>query len=95
MVLAKIGCWLWCQSIPNSSIQALGQDTMLDVVFNTFSMILLLGELSIIVRMNCALMTNRMQSPPWPNSHFSAPWATNLSPYTSCSREPQASTFIV
>jgi hypothetical protein len=64
MVLVKVGCWLWCRFILNSSIQALAQDAMMDVVFNTFSIIFLPGELSIIVWMNCALMTDRVQSPP-------------------------------
>ncbi|MCJ1350785.1 MAG: hypothetical protein MMC33_000766 [Icmadophila ericetorum] len=38
-VLIKFGCWLWCRLIKNSSVQALAQDAMTDVVFNTFSII--------------------------------------------------------
>ncbi|KAF2142838.1 uncharacterized protein K452DRAFT_11527 [Aplosporella prunicola CBS 121167] len=35
----KFACWLWCRLIKNSSVQALAQDAMTDVVFNTFSII--------------------------------------------------------
>ncbi|MCJ1464697.1 hypothetical protein MMC07_003310 [Pseudocyphellaria aurata] len=38
-VLVKFFCWLWCRLIKNSSVQALAQDAMTDVVFNTFSII--------------------------------------------------------
>ncbi|KAI4122900.1 MAG: hypothetical protein LQ347_006342 [Umbilicaria vellea] len=38
-VLIKFGCWLWCRMIKNSSVQALAQDAMTDVVFNIFSII--------------------------------------------------------
>lgn len=38
-VVIKFACWLWCRLIPNSSVQALAQDAMTDVVFNTFSII--------------------------------------------------------
>lgn len=38
-VLVKFGCWLWCRMIKNSSVQALAQDAMTDVVFNTFSIL--------------------------------------------------------
>lgn len=38
-VLVKFGCWLWCRLIKNSSVQALAQDAMTDVVFNIFSII--------------------------------------------------------
>lgn len=38
-VLIKFLCWLWCRLIKNSSVQALAQDAMTDVVFNTFSII--------------------------------------------------------
>ncbi|THY31634.1 hypothetical protein D6D01_02836 [Aureobasidium pullulans] len=38
-VVIKFGCWLWCRLIPNSSVQALAQDAMTDVVFNIFSII--------------------------------------------------------
>ncbi|KAG9842714.1 hypothetical protein KCV05_g10451, partial [Aureobasidium melanogenum] len=38
-VIIKFGCWLWCRLIPNSSVQALAQDAMTDVVFNIFSII--------------------------------------------------------
>ncbi|USP75807.1 uncharacterized protein yc1106_03081 [Curvularia clavata] len=36
-VVIKGLCWLWCRLIRNSSVQALAQDAMTDVVFNTFS----------------------------------------------------------
>ncbi|KAI9759432.1 MAG: hypothetical protein M4579_002346 [Chaenotheca gracillima] len=38
-VVIKFACWLWCRLINNSSVQALAQDAMTDVVFNTFSII--------------------------------------------------------
>lgn len=38
-VLLKLGCWFWCRLIKNSSVQALAQDAMTDVVFNIFSII--------------------------------------------------------
>lgn len=38
-VLIKGACWLWCRLINNSSVQALAQDAMTDVVFNLFSII--------------------------------------------------------
>ncbi|KAL8647800.1 MAG: hypothetical protein Q9210_005349 [Variospora velana] len=38
-VVIKFGCWLWCRFIKNSSVQALAQDAMTDVVFNIFSII--------------------------------------------------------
>jgi Cation efflux family len=44
-VLIKGLCWFWCRLIKNSSVQALAQDAMTDVVFNTFSIIFPLGEL--------------------------------------------------
>jgi cation diffusion facilitator family transporter len=38
-VVIKGACWFWCRLIKNSSVQALAQDAMTDVVFNTFSII--------------------------------------------------------
>lgn len=38
-VVVKFLCWLWCRLIHNSSVQALAQDAMTDVVFNIFSII--------------------------------------------------------
>lgn len=38
-VVIKFLCWLWCRFIKNSSVQALAQDAMTDVVFNIFSII--------------------------------------------------------
>merc|ERR1711977_317648 len=38
-VLIKFLCWLYCRLIKNSSVQALAQDAMTDVVFNIFSII--------------------------------------------------------
>ncbi|KAF2095279.1 hypothetical protein NA57DRAFT_68225 [Rhizodiscina lignyota] len=38
-VVIKGLCWLWCKAIKNSSVQALAQDAMTDVVFNVFSII--------------------------------------------------------
>ena len=38
-VFIKGLCWFWCRLIKNSSVQALAQDAMTDVVFNIFSII--------------------------------------------------------
>ena len=38
-VLIKLICWFWCRLIKNSSVQALAQDAMTDVVFNIFSIV--------------------------------------------------------
>ncbi|KAG9236883.1 hypothetical protein BJ875DRAFT_455144 [Amylocarpus encephaloides] len=38
-VLIKLACWFWCRLVKNSSVQALAQDAMTDVVFNIFSII--------------------------------------------------------
>ncbi|RKF83749.1 Metal tolerance protein 3 [Golovinomyces cichoracearum] len=38
-VFAKLLCWLWCRMVKNSGVQALAQDAMTDVIFNTFSII--------------------------------------------------------
>lgn len=38
-VVIKGFCYIWCRLIKNSSVQALAQDAMTDVVFNTFSII--------------------------------------------------------
>ena len=43
-VLIKAACWLWCRLIKNSSVQALAQDAMTDVIFNIFSIIFPLGK---------------------------------------------------
>lgn len=43
-VLVKLACWFWCRLIKNSSVQALAQDAMTDVVFNLFSIFFPLGE---------------------------------------------------
>lgn len=43
-VVVKGLCWVWCRLIKNSSVQALAQDAMTDVVFNTFSIIFPLGK---------------------------------------------------
>ena len=38
-VVIKFACWFWCRLIKNSSVQALAQDAITDVVFNIFSII--------------------------------------------------------
>lgn len=43
-VLIKFACWLFCRFIKNSSVQALAQDAMTDVIFNIFSIIFPLGK---------------------------------------------------
>ena len=45
-VVIKAGCWVWCRLIKNSSVQALAQDAMTDVVFNIFSIIFPLSQFS-------------------------------------------------
>lgn len=43
-VIIKLLCWIWCRLIPSPSVQALAQDAMTDVVFNTFSIIFPLSK---------------------------------------------------
>lgn len=38
-IAVKIACWYWCRSIDSSAVQALAQDAMTDIVFNTFSLL--------------------------------------------------------
>ena len=38
-VFVKALCWLWCRLIKNSSVQALAQYAMTDVIFNVFSIV--------------------------------------------------------
>ncbi|KAH8792521.1 hypothetical protein BGZ57DRAFT_507099 [Hyaloscypha finlandica] len=38
-VFIKAACWFWCRLVKNSSVQALAQDAMTDVIFNIFSII--------------------------------------------------------
>ncbi|KAL2868405.1 cation diffusion facilitator family transporter [Aspergillus lucknowensis] len=46
-VVVKFLCWLWCRLINNSSVQALAQDAMTDVIFNWFSIVFpLIGGLT-------------------------------------------------
>jgi divalent metal cation (Fe/Co/Zn/Cd) transporter len=45
-VVIKGLCWFWCRLVKNSSVQALAADAMTDVVFNIFSIIFPLGELT-------------------------------------------------
>ncbi|EGW34047.1 cation efflux family protein [Spathaspora passalidarum NRRL Y-27907] len=39
-IIAKVGCWIWCSSSRSSSVQALAQDAMTDIVFNTVSLLM-------------------------------------------------------
>ena len=44
-IVCKLGCYIWCKSIKSSSVEALTQDALVDVVFNFFSLIMpLLGH---------------------------------------------------
>ncbi|PBP18505.1 hypothetical protein BUE80_DR010570 [Diplocarpon rosae] len=43
-VVIKFFCWLYCRLIKNSSVQALAQDAMTDIIFNIFSIIFPLGK---------------------------------------------------
>ncbi|KAE8452126.1 hypothetical protein EG329_001593 [Mollisiaceae sp. DMI_Dod_QoI] len=38
-VIIKGLCWFWCRLVKNSSVQALAQDAVTDVIFNIFSII--------------------------------------------------------
>ncbi|KAK9455320.1 cation efflux family-domain-containing protein [Dipodascopsis uninucleata] len=38
-IAAKTVAWFWCKSVKSSSVQALVQDAMTDVIFNTFSIL--------------------------------------------------------
>ncbi|KAK9489721.1 cation efflux family-domain-containing protein [Lipomyces doorenjongii] len=38
-ILSKLAAWLWCRSVNSSSVRALAQDALTDVIFNTFSII--------------------------------------------------------
>lgn len=39
-ILAKVGCWWWCNKSKSSSVQALAQDAVTDIVFNSVSLIM-------------------------------------------------------
>lgn len=39
-IMCKICCWIWCSKSKSSSVQALAQDAMTDIVFNTVSLIM-------------------------------------------------------
>ncbi|CAK9437381.1 uncharacterized protein LODBEIA_P17590 [Lodderomyces beijingensis] len=39
-IVAKLGCWIWCSKSAASSVQALAQDAMTDIVFNTVSLLM-------------------------------------------------------
>lgn len=44
-VIVKFFCWLWCRNIDSSAVEALAQDAMTDIVFNSFSILVpLLGQ---------------------------------------------------
>ncbi|KAK9478214.1 cation efflux family-domain-containing protein [Lipomyces japonicus] len=38
-IFSKTFAWVWCRSSSSSSVQALAQDAMTDIIFNTFSII--------------------------------------------------------
>ena len=62
-VLIKFCCWLWCRFIKNSSVQALAQDAMTDVIFNTFSIIFPLSK-SLSLSPSCSLRLCTLLPPP-------------------------------
>ncbi|CAH2352249.1 hypothetical protein CLIB1423_06S02146 [[Candida] railenensis] len=39
-IICKVGCWIWCASSKSSSVQALAQDAMTDIVFNSVSLLM-------------------------------------------------------
>lgn len=85
-VLIKFGCWLFCRLIKNSSVQALAQDAMTDVVFNIFSIIFPLGKITTI---QCRIITpqahqanSEQQSASTPSYGGWTPSAVSSSPST-------------
>lgn len=70
-VLIKALCWLWCRLIKNSSVQALAQDAMTDVVFNIFSIIFPLGKFS--RGLSCVAVANTVKSASTQNCGGSMP----------------------
>jgi divalent metal cation (Fe/Co/Zn/Cd) transporter len=54
-IVIKFIVWLWCRSVKNSSVQALAQDAITDVVFNIFSIIFPIGKTT-----TCALIFLRI-----------------------------------
>jgi hypothetical protein len=55
-VFVKALCWVWCRLIKNSSVQALAQDAMTDVIFNIFSIIFPLGESSSVLHLTLLIL---------------------------------------
>lgn len=44
-VIVKFFCWYWCRNIESSAVEALAQDAMTDIVFNSFSILVpLVGQ---------------------------------------------------
>lgn len=39
-IVTKLGCFFWCKSVKSSSVEALTQDALVDVVFNSFSILM-------------------------------------------------------
>lgn len=39
-IVCKVGCWIWCALSKSSSVQALAQDAMTDIVFNSVSLLM-------------------------------------------------------
>lgn len=39
-IVAKVGCWVWCAKSKSSSVQALAQDAMTDIIFNMVSLLM-------------------------------------------------------
>lgn len=39
-IISKICCWVWCSSSKSSSVQALAQDAMTDIIFNIVSLLM-------------------------------------------------------
>lgn len=38
-IITKLAAWLWCRSVDSSSVRALAQDAVTDVIFNIFSIL--------------------------------------------------------
>lgn len=82
-VVIKFLCWLWCRFIKNSSVQALAQDAMTDVVFNIFSIIFPLSAYPPVASKTLRTTVLMLQqSATTPKSGGSTPSAASSSPST-------------
>lgn len=92
-VVIKLFCWLYCRLIKNSSVQALAQDAMTDIVFNIFSIIFPLGTRICVIRYLTSLIVKQLVSTPssggWMPSEV---WSCHSMSF-STGQEPPLATF--